>query len=148
RRSDAVVLYRSNAQSRELEEALLRVGMPYRIYGGFRFYERLEIRNTLAYLKLLVNRHDDAAMERVLNVPVRGIGNKTQDVLRQVARMHNLSMWQAACKAVTENLLPGRAMMSVKAFLELIDGLDQELWERELAELVAEIGRASGRERV
>src|SRR5690606_403331 len=86
RRSDAVILYRSNAQSRELEEALLRVDMPYRTYGGFRFYERLEIRNAMAYLKLVASRNDDAAMERAINTPVRGIGDKTLDTLRSLAR--------------------------------------------------------------
>ena len=73
--NEAAILYRSNAQSRELEEALLRVGMPYRIYGGFRFYERQEIRNAMAYLRLVSSRDDDAAMERVINTPTRGIGN-------------------------------------------------------------------------
>lgn len=144
RRSDAVILYRSNAQSRELEEALLRVSMPYRIYGGFRFYERLEIRNALAYLKLVVNRNDDAAMERVLNVPVRGIGNKTQEALRQTARLQNLSLWQAALKAVTAYLLPARALMNVKAFLELIEGLDQEFRDHDLAELTEAVIKRSG----
>ena len=71
-RSESAVLYRSNAQSRELEDALLRVGMPYRIYGGHRFYERLEIKNALSYLRMLVNRNDDTAIERVINVPTRG----------------------------------------------------------------------------
>ena len=81
RRSDAAILYRSNAQSRELEDALLRMGMPYRIYGGHRFYERLEIKNALAYLRLVINRDDDTAVERVINVPTRGIGGRPSDKL-------------------------------------------------------------------
>lgn len=131
-RSEAVILYRSNAQSRELEEALLRVGMPYRIYGGFRFYERLEIRNALAYMKLALHRDDDAAMERVINTPVRGIGNKTLETLRQVARMNGLTLWSAALKALSENLLPARALQNVKAFLELIEGLSAEINQDDL----------------
>ena len=76
-RADMAILYRSNAQSRTLEEALLRAGIPYRIYGGQRFYERLEIKNALAYLRLVLNRNDDAAVERVINVPARALGEKT-----------------------------------------------------------------------
>ena len=100
RRADAAILYRSNAQSRELEDALLRVGMPYRIYGGHRFYERLEIKNALSYLRLLINRHDDTAVERIINVPTRGIGGRTIDTVRQVAREHNCSLWQACVECV------------------------------------------------
>ena len=144
RRSDAVILYRSNAQSRELEEALIRVGMPYRIYGGFRFYERLEIRNAMAYLKLVANRNDDAAMERVINTPVRGIGNKTLETLRQVARLHGMTLWQASLKAVQEALLPGRALLNVKEFLELIDNLDVDNRDRELHELTEAVIQRSG----
>ena len=94
RRSSAI-LYRSNAQSRVIEEALIRVGLPYRIYGGQRFYERLEIRNALAYLRLMIGRGDDPALERVINTPTRGIGSKTIDELRAVARENGISMWQA-----------------------------------------------------
>src|SRR5690606_35585482 len=109
RRADCVILYRSNAQSRELEEALLRVGLPYRIHGGFRFYERQEIRNAMAYLRLAANRNDDAAFERVINTPVRGIGDKTLDSLRRLAREEGFALWQACHHCVTQGLLPGRA---------------------------------------
>src|SRR5690554_802960 len=85
-REEMAVLYRSNAQSRSLEEALLQAGVPYRIYGGQRFYERLEIKNALAYLRLLVNPNDDTSVERVINVPARSIGEKTIELLRTVAR--------------------------------------------------------------
>ena len=123
RRSDAAILYRSNAQSRELEEALLRVGMPYRIYGGHRFYERLEIKNALSYLRLLINRDDDTALERVINVPTRGIGGRTLDQVRSLAREENCSLWQACTRCVNEALLSGRASNAVLAFLQLIDKL-------------------------
>src|SRR6056297_1751911 len=94
-RRSVAILYRSNAQSRVLEEALIRAGVPYRIYGGQRFYERLEIRNALAYLRLLLTRTDDTALERVLNIPPRGIGNKTVDNLRELARSRSVPLWQA-----------------------------------------------------
>ncbi len=132
RRADSAVLYRSNAQSRELEEALLRVGMPYRIYGGQRFYERLEIKNALAYLRLLINRFDDTAMERIINVPTRGIGGRTLELLRQLARDRDCSLWEAAVVAVNESLLTSRAANSVLAFLQLIDTLDESGRDLEL----------------
>ena len=94
-RRSIAILYRSNAQSRVLEEALLREGIPYRIYGGQRFYERLEIRNALAYLRLAQTRDDDPALERVLNTPPRGIGSKTVEKLREVARAEQVPMWRA-----------------------------------------------------
>ncbi|MBF3313907.1 DNA helicase II, partial [Leptospira borgpetersenii serovar Hardjo-bovis] len=80
---DCAILYRSNAQSRVLEEALLQASMPYRIYGGMRFFERQEIKDALSYLRLIANRNDDAAFERVVNTPTRGIGDRTLDVVRQ-----------------------------------------------------------------
>ena len=132
RRIDSAVLYRSNAQSRELEEALLRVGMPYRIYGGQRFYERLEIKNALAYLRLVTNRFDDTAVERIINVPTRGIGGRTLELVRQVARDRNCSLWEASVASVNESLLTARASNSVLAFLELIDGLDESCRDLEL----------------
>src|SRR5690554_1826042 len=124
RLSEAAILYRSNAQSRELEEALLRVAMPYRIYGGQRFYDRLEIRNALAYLRLVINRHDDTAMERVINVPTRGIGARTLDSLRELARTQGISLWQACVQSVEHRHLPARAAAAVQAFMRLIDEMD------------------------
>lgn len=118
---EVAILYRSNAQSRVLEEALLRVQLPYRIYGGHRFYERLEIRNALAYLRLLLNRHDDAAFERVINTPTRGIGEKTLQEIRDIAREGNISLWAAAEAATNE--LPPRATSAVRGFLSLINTL-------------------------
>jgi DNA helicase-2/ATP-dependent DNA helicase PcrA len=123
RLSDAAILYRSNAQSRELEDALLRIGMPYRIYGGQRFFERLEIKNAVAYLRLLVNRHDDTAMERVINVPTRGIGGQTLEILRSIARSEQLSLWEAAEKSLAHGLLAARAASAVLRFKELIDAM-------------------------
>ncbi|MCG8413172.1 MAG: DNA helicase II [Pseudomonadales bacterium] len=144
RRSDAAVLYRSNAQSRELEDALLRVGMPYRIYGGHRFYERLEIKNALSYLRLLINRHDDTAVERIINVPVRGIGGRTIETVRQVAREHNCSLWQACVECVNQSLLTARAANSVLAFLQLIDDMAKACSELELHEKAEYVIQHSG----
>jgi len=144
RRSDAAILYRSNAQSRELEDALLRMGMPYRIYGGHRFYERLEIKNALAYLRLVINRDDDTAVERVINIPTRGIGGRTIEQVRSVAREENFSLWQACAKCVNESLMTSRASNAVLGFLELIDELSLACSELELAEKAEHIVNHTG----
>lgn len=144
RRSDAAILYRSNAQSRELEDALLRMGMPYRIYGGHRFYERLEIKNALAYLRLVINRDDDTAVERIINVPTRGIGGRTIEQIRSVAREENCSLWQACAKCVNESLMTSRASNAVLAFLELIDELSSACSVLELAEKAEHIVTHTG----
>ena len=143
-RSDSAVLYRSNAQSRVLEEALIRAGMPYRIYGGQRFYERLEIRNALAYMRLLVSRGDDAALERVINTPPRGIGGKTVDALRELARERQMSLWEAIGALQEEKLLPARALNALEAFRVLVDELDSTTVELPLEELAEHIIEASG----
>jgi DNA helicase-2/ATP-dependent DNA helicase PcrA len=93
--TEVAVLYRSNAQSRALEEALLSEQVPYRVYGGMRFFERAEIKDALAYLRLLSNRNDDAAFERAVNTPTRGIGDRTLDEVRREARAQGISLWEA-----------------------------------------------------
>ncbi|TDJ78239.1 DNA helicase II [Pseudomonas putida] len=122
-RSDIAILYRSNAQSRVLEEALLRERIPYRIYGGQRFFERAEIKNAMAYLRLLEGRGNDAALERVINVPPRGIGEKTVETIREHARHSQVSMWEAMCQLLAAKALKGRAASALGAFIELIEGL-------------------------
>lgn len=144
RRADSAILYRSNAQSRELEDALLRIGMPYRIYGGQRFYERLEIKNALAYLRLLVNRHDDTAVERIINVPTRGIGGRTIETLRSIARSESCSLWQACLSAITNSLLTSRASNAVLSFMQLIDDMDERCDTLELHEKADHIVKQSG----
>ena len=143
-RSESAVLYRSNAQSRELEDALLRVGMPYRIYGGHRFYERLEIKNALSYLRMLVNRNDDTAIERVINVPTRGIGGRTIDTIRTVAREQSCSLWQACAICINESILKSRAANAVLGFMELIDKLDEDCVNMELHEKAELVIKQSG----
>ncbi len=120
------ILYRSNAQSRLFEEALLRQSIPYRVYGGLRFFERAEIKDALAYLRLVHNPNDDPAFERVVNTPARAIGQKTVAVLREQAAVSGLTLWQTAVRMVEQQLLPGRTRNAVAAFLELIEKLRRE----------------------
>lgn len=142
--SESAILYRSNAQSRVLEEALLRARMPYRIYGGQRFFERVEIRNVLAYMRLVSQRDSDAAFERVVNTPTRGIGGRSVAEIRVLAREANLPLWQAAEKIVAENLLSGRARNAIAGFIEEINTLDELTAEADLGELVEIIVEKSG----
>ncbi|MFP9132135.1 DNA helicase II [Shewanella algae] len=118
--SDCAILYRSNAQSRVLEEALLHKGLAYRIYGGLRFFERQEIKDAMGYLRLIANRDDDAAFERVVNTPARGIGDRTLDILRTTARQQQLTLWQACVRLLEEKVLAGRAANAVRSFMDLI----------------------------
>jgi DNA helicase-2/ATP-dependent DNA helicase PcrA len=118
--SEMAILYRSNAQSRVLEEACIRGDLPYRIYGGQRFYERMEIKNALAYMRLLSHPNDDNAFERVVNTPTRGIGNKTLETLRVFARDQGCSLHEAAHGALNNNVFTSRAANALKAFLDLV----------------------------
>ena len=141
---EAAILYRSNAQSRNLEEALLRLELPYRIYGGLRFFERAEIRNALGYLRMIANRDADAAFERVVNTPPRGIGEKTLDQLRNHARSEGLPLWQAARALLDAGSLGGRGASAVAAFLQLIDDLDEGTAGMELHEITRHLIEVSG----
>jgi DNA helicase II / ATP-dependent DNA helicase PcrA len=123
---ECAVLYRSNAQSRVLEETFIARRMPYRVYGGLRFFERQEIRDALAYLRLAGNRDDDAAFLRVVNQPPRGIGEKTLDELRQLAQQQDSSLYRAAVQAVEGGLLAGRARGAVAGFLQLLARMSDE----------------------
>jgi DNA helicase II / ATP-dependent DNA helicase PcrA len=125
RRAEHAVLYRSNAQSRVFEEAALHAGMPYRVYGGLRFFERAEIKDALAYLRLLANRDDDPSFERVVNLPVRGIGTRTVDEIRNYARANAISLWRSA-QSAAGGQLPARAATAVYGFLALIDAVDRD----------------------
>jgi DNA helicase-2/ATP-dependent DNA helicase PcrA len=142
RRSDCAILYRSNAQSRTFEEALLSARIPYRVYGGLRFFERAEIKDALAYLRLIFNRADDGSFERVVNLPTRGIGNKTLDAVRDYARANATPMWQAAGACVSA--LGGRAGQCLHAFMLLIEQLDQQTRTLPLHEQVDHVINASG----
>lgn len=135
-RSEVAILYRSNAQSRVFEESLLNAGMPYRVYGGLRFFERAEIKHALAYLRLADNHTDDPSFERIVNFPTRGIGDKTVDQIREYARANNISLWEASCQLVTQSQLSSRATTALAKFVDLIHSLEEQLIEQELHEQV------------
>jgi DNA helicase-2/ATP-dependent DNA helicase PcrA len=119
---EAAILYRSNAQSRAFEEALIQARVPYRVYGGLRFFERAEIKDALAYLRLMTNRDDDASFERVVNLPPRGIGAKSVDAIRAAARAAGSSLWRAAAAGVAAGE-SGRASGALLTFMQLIEKL-------------------------
>jgi len=141
-RRDTAILYRSNAQSRVFEEYLLAARVPYRVYGGLRFFERQEIKDALAYLRLMANRDDDASFERVVNLPTRGIGARTLEVLRAHAKMHSVSLWQSAAPCAEE--LGARASGCLQAFVALVDRLDADTQGLPLHEQVDHVIEASG----
>jgi DNA helicase II / ATP-dependent DNA helicase PcrA len=144
RRSEIAVLYRSNAQSRVFEEGLLAAGIPYRVYGGLRFFERAEIKDALAYLRLIANRDDDPSFERVVNTPPRGIGARTVELVRDEARAAGTSLWRAAAALIAEGSLAKRAAESLWAFLQLIDRLAAETRNESLHDQVARVTEQSG----
>jgi len=127
RAEEVAIIYRTTAQSRLFEEYLLRATIAYRVYGGQRFFERAEIRDGLAYLRLIQNPNDDAAMERVINTPTRGIGQKTLSILRLQARESSLPLWQAAQACIQQNMLPPRALSAVQGFIQLIADMRERM---------------------
>ncbi|AMQ28111.1 TPA: DNA helicase II [Legionella pneumophila] len=141
---EIAVLYRSNAQSRVLEEALLRAGIAYRIYGGVRFFDRAEIKDTLAYLRLLVNPNDDTAFERVVNFPTRGIGEKTLDEVRQYARAEQCSLWDASKGILQSTGLGQRGSLALAKFIDLIEKLQVVVANKELDEQISDVIQHSG----
>ncbi len=142
-RADVAILYRSNAQSRVFEEAFFQHSIPYRVYGGLRFFERAEIKDAMAYLRLMTNRDDDASFERIINLPTRGIGAATVTIIREYARANATTMWQSALTAAGGQL-SARAANSVKAFLALIETLTIDTAELDLAEQVNHVVQNSG----
>lgn len=142
---DCAVLYRSNAQSRALEESLLAEQVPYRVYGGMRFFERAEIKDTLAYLRLIASRADDAAFERAVNTPTRGIGERTLDEVRKLARAQSLPLWASAkLLAAPDSELAGRARNALGGFLNLIDALADEVASFDLKDKIDHVLARSG----
>ncbi|MDP5209605.1 DNA helicase II [Microbulbifer sp. 2205BS26-8] len=144
RRDSIAVLYRSNAQSRVLEEGLLREQVPYRIYGGQRFYERLEIKNALSYLRLIANRNDDTAFERVVNTPARGIGARTVEMVRTFAREQGCSLWQAAKMMLQQRVLAARAGNALQGFQDLINRLAANAEDKKLDAIAGDVIETSG----
>ncbi|KUJ83135.1 DNA helicase II [Microbulbifer flavimaris] len=144
RRDSVAILYRSNAQSRVLEEALLREQVPYRIYGGQRFFERMEIKNALSYMRLISNRDDDTAFERVVNTPTRGIGARTVDAVRSFAREHGCSMWQGATRMLQQRVLAARAGNALQGFLDLVNQLAASAEDKLLGAIAEDVIETSG----
>ncbi len=141
---EIAILYRSNAQSRVLEENLWREAIPYRIYGGLRFFERAEIKNALAYLRLIRSRQDDSALERIINLPPRGIGERTIEKIRQLAREQNISLWQALKEIIKQQVVPARAGNALSNFVQLINKLADEIEPLKLVEQIDLVIKASG----
>jgi DNA helicase-2/ATP-dependent DNA helicase PcrA len=138
------ILYRSNAQSRVIEEALMQFGIAYRVYGGLRFFDRAEIRDTLAYLRLIASRTDDAAFERIVNIPPRGIGDRTIEILREHAQQQNVSLWQATTTLLAQSVFPARAAHALQSFLQRIDTLANDIQTFALFEQVEHVIHNSG----
>ncbi|MEO0367655.1 MAG: UvrD-helicase domain-containing protein, partial [Pseudomonadota bacterium] len=153
-RSEVAILYRSNAQSRTFEEAMLNAAMPYKVYGGLRFFERAEIKDALAYLRLATRTDDDPSFERIVNTPTRGIGNKTVDTIREFARANQISMWEASQRMLTQGHLSSRAQSALAVFMNLMSEiadqiLDQDLFQQieimlDLSKLMEHFGKDKG----
>jgi DNA helicase-2/ATP-dependent DNA helicase PcrA len=142
---EVALLYRSNAQSRVLEHALFSAGLPYRVYGGLRFFERQEIKHALAYLRLVANPDDDAALLRVINFPTRGIGARSIEQLQDAARAGGTSLWQAACsRGGTKGGSPDAPRKGVEGFVLLIDRLRNECAGITLPEMIEAVIERSG----
>jgi DNA helicase II / ATP-dependent DNA helicase PcrA len=141
---DCAILYRSNAQSRAFEESLLAEQIPYRVYGGMRFFERAEIKDTLAYLRLVASRADDTAFERAVNTPTRGIGERTLDEVRRRARADGVSLWAASVRVSRESALAARARNALAGFLALVDAIESEVLDLPLKDKIDHVLLRSG----
>ena len=142
--SDCAVLYRNNVQSRVLEEALIHQGLAYRIYGGLRFFERQEIKDALGYLRVVNQPDDDAAFERIINTPTRGMGDRTMGILREEARGRQLPLWQTANLLLKEKRLTGRAGNALQGFIDLILSMQSELAQKALEQIADSVIKQSG----
>ncbi len=143
-RRECAILYRSNAQSRVFEEALIQARLPYKVYGGLRFFERAEIKDALAYLRLIANRDDDASFERVVNLPVRGIGARTLDLLREAAKGPGSSLWRAAGALLSDPQAGARGAAALGVFLALVERLARDIEGLALYEQVDHVINNSG----
>jgi DNA helicase II / ATP-dependent DNA helicase PcrA len=143
-RREVAILYRSNAQSRVFEEAFISARIPYRVYGGLRFFERAEIKDSLAYLRLISSRRDDASFERVVNLPTRGIGAKSLDIIREHAKGAGTSLWEASAAAIADDSLGPKASAAVHGFMTLIERLAHEISTLPLHEQVDHVLQSSG----
>ena len=138
------ILYRVSAQSRVFEDALRQAEIPYRVHGGFRFYERAEVKDALSYLRLSVYRGDDTAFERIVNRPTRKIGQRTVDTLREIARTYDCSLWEAVLRAIEEKSLSARAIGALRAFVDLINVSAEGIGDLPLSEAMDHVIGRSG----
>ena len=141
---DMAILYRSNAQSRVIEEALMQFGIPYRVYGGLRYFDRQEIKDALAYLRIIANDADDPAFERIVNTPTRGIGDRTLTVIREHARAAGLSLWEALNQLLQQKYFSARTETALQHFVHLIQTMREQTIDLPLHKQVENILYASG----
>lgn len=141
---DIAILYRSNAQSRVIEEALMQFGIPYRVYGGLRYFDRQEIKDALAYLRIIANRSDDPAFERIINTPTRGIGDKTLVAIREHAKVVGISLWDALLQLLEQRFFSARAETALASFVNLINTMTEKTVALELHKQVEYILYSSG----
>ena len=137
---DIGVLYRSNAQSRVLEHALFNASLPYRVYGGLRFFERQEVKHALAYLRVIASDDDDGAFLRIVNFPTRGVGARSIEQIQEVARERGISLWAAACA----NTLSGKSATSISGFVKLVENMRVATAGLPLPEIIDHVVEASG----
>ncbi|HEY6989632.1 MAG TPA: 3'-5' exonuclease, partial [Bryobacteraceae bacterium] len=140
------VLYRTNFQSRQIEEALRRYGRKYLVVGGFSFYQRAEVKDLLAYLKILLSPHDSISLLRIINTPARGIGKGTIDQLEQYALAHGMSLWNAIPKMLAERAFPARAESALRSFQLLIENLTETASQKPVHETLREVLEKTGYE--
>lgn len=141
---EMAILYRSNAQSRVIEEALMQFGIPYRVYGGLRYFDRQEIRDALAYLRLITNRSDDPAFERIINTPTRGIGDRTVSTIRDYAKDAGLTMWQALTQLLEQKQFATRTETALTSFVNLLNTMTERTATLDLSKQVEYVIYASG----
>ena len=144
RNDDFAILYRSNAQSRLLEEVLMQRGIPYRIYGGLRFFDRAEIKSTLAYLRLIVNPNDDTSFERIINFPARGIGERTLALIRETATTQNQSLMTSLKNIILQSSFSGRTQYALESFVTLIEQLTKAIESQPLSQQIETVISQSG----
>ena len=143
--SDFAILYRTNAQSRVFEEAMRKRSMPYRIYGGLSFYQRKEIKDTIAYFRLTVNPNDEEAFKRIINYPARGIGDTTVSKITAASTDHNVSLWTVLCEPLTYGVNINKGTVTkLQSFRDLMTGFIESVSEKNAYELGTEIIRQSG----
>ncbi len=138
RPADVAVFYRTNAQSRVFEEVFIRVGLPYKVVGGVRFYERKEVKDALAYLRVLINPHDTVSLRRIVNEPKRGIGDRAQACVAELADRERMSFWEAMRRSDEVTTLATRSRNALNAFVDLVADLQRMVAEGESADAVLE----------